>query len=541
MKRWWPKVLLLLLLSQVQVGALLLGQATNRPFVRKFEAGYPNFSYFTSIWPTQDGWWGLFTKTDSVGPGAYYYGAEAAVIDSNFNVTSRVNYGDTTRYYFGYPGSFRKSNPDGKGNFWYWMTGYTRADRKYHLFYGKMDMYGVILFEKEFSNPTEYDYFYEFLALPQGGGVFFIRHFGRFAYLTSLNWVDSLGNVMFRDSIERIGSSFQTESKFTSFDSSRGIVLVPSADYYSSSTQTYNMQPRISLYTSTGTLLQRNSLASQLQDNAIANLYRTDDGGYVGSLMEYKYDSTAVYETHRPGIVKLDSNFNVIWKKYLFPPKDVNDAFLFHRSPIGDFFLSGWSDNLGSDTVHQREWFITKFSSNLDSLWTRFYNLGGDTINDVLQIPTQIQVRDNGDILVLVDNSGYWPPSAGFINYTTLYKLDSLGCLIGNCAIGDTVVIPPDTVPPVPPDTLWPDPAAGILVYPNPSAGAFSMVWDVAVGDVSTMRVYDVAGRILLRQATVRKEQPTALDLRDYAPGVYFLEIVSEKGRKLRAKVLVLH
>ncbi len=530
MKRWWPKVLLLLLLYQVQVGAVLLGQAANQPFVRKFEAGYPNYSYFTSIWPSQDGWWGLFTKFDSLGPGEYYYGAEVAVIDSQFNVSTRVSHGDTNRYYFEYPAFNRKTIPDGKGNFWYWMTGYIRSNLTRPLYYGKMDASGHVLFESAIPKTHEADYFYEFLPLPGGGGVFVNTHRGRFAFLTWLNWVDSLGNITHLDSTERINNNYLHGTAFCTYDSIREIIVAPSQDFYFTGFQSFNMRPRISFYSPTGTLLGRKDLTAQLQDNVVGSLHRTDDGGYFGFLMKYILDTTAVYEDHQPGVVKLDSNFDVVWKKYLFPPKLENEAYVFHQSKQGDFFYAGRHDSYPTDSLQHRKWFITKFSRGLDSLWTRIYDLGGDSIHGILQDPTQIQVRDNGDILVLVDNSGYWPPSAMFINYTTLYKLDSLGCLIGNCVIRDTV-----------PDTLWPAPGAGgMLVYPNPSAGEFLMAWDVAAGDVSTLRVWDMTGRALLKQALLREEQPTALDLRGYAPGVYLLEIVSEKGRKFRAKVLVL-
>ncbi len=526
---------MLLLVSLTLVATSLWGQVGHRPFVKKYEAGIPNTSDLTSIWPNGNGWWGLFSKIDTMGPDGYYYGAEVALMDSLFEIQTRVSHGDTSKYYLNIPALFTKSIPDGNGNFWYWLTGYLPSDSTRPLYYGKMDSSGQILFEGEIPKSTIYDYFYEFLNLPSGGGVFLTTSLGRYAFITRLTWVDNLGTVTHLDSTERIASPYHHSTIYATYDSIRNLVIAPSFDYFVNGLQTYNMRPRISVFSPEGSLLLRKDLTPQLQDNAIGNLHATNDGGYVAWLLEYIYDPDSGAEDHRIGIVKLDASFDVVWKKYLFPPKKYSDAVVFYRSGKGDFYLTGQHDRAPNDTTLQRNWFITKFSPDLDSQWTRFYNLGGDSINNMQQNPIQMHTLDNGDILVLVQN---WLQSG---TYCTLYKLDSLGCLIGNCAIGDTTVIPPDTTNwQAPADTLWPDPNGGLIAYPNPSTGLFSLVWNVNVGDVSTLRVCDVTGRILLTQALPRREQASTLDLRDYRAGVYLLQITTEKGRRFWTKVSIL-
>lgn len=535
MKCLWPKILLLLLVSQALAAAALWGQVGHRPFVKKYEAGIPNLSELNSVWPTVDGWWGLFTKIDSIDLGSYYWGAESVVLDTAFEITARLSHGDTSKYYFEYPVINAKSYPDGAGNFWYYLAGSANADSLRNLYYGKMNPVGQILFEREIPKVTVYDYFYEFIPLPGKNGIFLSKHSGRFANVTWLTWVDSLGNITHQDSTERIANPYHHSTIYCTIDSVRNEILAPSDDFLFSGFEVYGNRPRLSVYSPTGTLLRRKDLTNQLRDNAIGSIFPTIDGGYVAKLMEFTFDTASAAEDHRAGIVKLDSNFDVEWKKYLFPAKKQNDFNVFHQSKRGEFFLSGRLDRSSSDTSVDRHWYITKFSSDLDSLWTRFYNLGGDSIHDIQQDPIQIHTLDNGDILVLVQNYGL------NLYYTTLYKLDSLGCLIGNCAIGDTTVIPPDTTHwQAPPDTLWPDPDGGLVAYPNPSAGLFSLVWNVNVGDVSTLRVCDVTGRILLTQALPRREQASTLDLRDFRAGVYLLQITTEKGRRFWTKVSIL-
>jgi Secretion system C-terminal sorting domain len=526
------KILLLLLVTFSLAGAAVWGQARVEPFVKKYESGIPNLSDLNSIWPNGNGWWGMFSKIDSSRFGTFFYGAEIALFDSAFEIHTRVNLGDTSKNYLNIPGLVSKSFPDGNGNYWYWLTGYLPSDSTRPLYYGKLDASGQILFEKAIPKTHEADYFYEFLPLPEGRGLFLNTHLGRFAFMTWLSWVDSLGNIVHQDSVERINQNYWQGTRFCTFDTSLNRILAPSRNYYFSGMQTYNMRPMITGYASNGAFLFRKDLTSQLQDNSIGSIYPMRNGGYAAWLLEYKYDSLAAYEDHRPGVVKLDSNLDVVAKKYLFPPKYFNLLNLFYQSTDGDFYLAGPHDSCPSDSFQFLDWFITKFSPDLDSLWTRFYNIGGDSIHSIQQDPVQVQVLDNGEILVLVDNSGYWPPTNTNIYYTTLYKLDQNGCLIHGCTT--------EPGPPPPPDTLYPDPHGGLIAYPNPTAGQFAIAWDVNLGDRSTLCVSDVAGRVLLAQAVVRGERPTLLDLGDWAAGVYLLELTSERGRVFRTRVSVL-
>lgn len=74
-----------------------------------------------------------------------------------------------------------------------------------------------------------------------------------------------------------------------------------------------------------------------------------------------------------------------------------------------------------------------------------------------------------------------------------------------------------------------------LTVYPNPVAEALAWRWPEAAGLQGTLVVSDLQGRQLLEQQVTRSD--VRLDLRDWAPGVYFLQLKSE-GASWRSKFL---
>ena len=487
-----------------------------------------------SIWPQNGGYWALMTKLDSLGGGKYYYGAEVLLLDSTFEIVSKKSYGDTSKYYFEYPIDHPKTVPDGNGNYWYRLPGYLKADSSRHLFYGKFDALGNILFEKVLPATKNSDYFFDFLLLQNGTGLLTNTHSGNYAPITWLTWIDSLGNIIYRDSTERINQFYFHATTYISLDETTSLILAPSSDMDIGAFQIYDIRPQLRIYGQSGTFIRKIDFSTQLRKNYIGSIYPINNNGYVGFLTKVTVDTTAVYSDRQPGIVKFDSAFNVEWTKYLFPPKLGNEAALFHKSQDGSFFLAGRHDASPNDTFELLEWFITKFSPDLDSLWTRFYNIGGDDNHQIVQDPIQVHTQADGTILVLVGNAG-----GGWFN-TTIYRLDSNGCLISGCNIGDTIPtppIPPADKPPI--DQPLPLLNGQLLAYPNPSTGQFNLEWDVWPGDHSELKIFDITSKTLLEMPIQREARPSVLDLSNWANGIYFLEIKANSGRVFRAKVLL--
>jgi hypothetical protein len=77
---------------------------------------------------------------------------------------------------------------------------------------------------------------------------------------------------------------------------------------------------------------------------------------------------------------------------------------------------------------------------------------------------------------------------------------------------------------------------SGIMVYPNPSSGPFTIELPTNYS-TAIINVRNLSGQ-LLQQLTIRYERNFQLEL-DLCPGIYFLEIQPEKGRRWVQKLII--
>ena len=64
--------------------------------------------------------------------------------------------------------------------------------------------------------------------------------------------------------------------------------------------------------------------------------------------------------------------------------------------------------------------------------------------------------------------------------------------------------------------------SGSVKLYPNPASDQVTLSWDAASRPAS-LRVFDSNGRLILEQGQLIS--PTRLDLNNWAPGVYFIEL----------------
>lgn len=64
-----------------------------------------------------------------------------------------------------------------------------------------------------------------------------------------------------------------------------------------------------------------------------------------------------------------------------------------------------------------------------------------------------------------------------------------------------------------------------ITVFPNPTDGYINIL-SVNESDTLLMKIYDTNGKLLLEQ----NDQFKVIDLRDFQKGIYFLNIITNRG-----------
>jgi hypothetical protein len=509
--------------------ASLHGQADDERFVRRYDAGWPLYTRIANIWPSDSGYKAFLFTADST-PTRNLFGCLGVLeLDRNFDSISLIKYGDTIKRYgdWFYP---TYTIPDGKGNFWYIAYCHFFTDTSYNVFthYGKFDQDGDTLFERRLPNTDNNDLPWEIVATPNGAVLTEYVYIAPY-HRTRIHFLDDSGNIIAVDSINPLVGSYHEARRGLSVDTAKQEVYVTTSDYYYQGWIMYNFRPRTFVYDFQGNLLRSKNYGLALKDFDLGYLHRTEDKGYVGMATKYYVDSTQTYNYTRSAIVKLDSAMSVEWTREYWPMKFDNYSTCLVKDSQGNFYLGGTRDT--AHTMHTVDMavkgFLMKFSPDLDSLWCRLFTDTTDTTIDItFRYAAQILVLNDQSIIYLMDVI----PPAG--KYSLLFKLDSCGYLVEQCVF--------DTVIPPPPDTVWPNPGGSLLAYPNPGDGVFDLVWDVIPGDISTLRVMDVAGRMVFESFLVREERPSRVDLRGVGQGVYLLEVRSEQGRKFHCKVVVM-
>ena len=76
----------------------------------------------------------------------------------------------------------------------------------------------------------------------------------------------------------------------------------------------------------------------------------------------------------------------------------------------------------------------------------------------------------------------------------------------------------------------------GAVVYPNPSKGNFT--FEVVNSQIKSMDVYDVSGRLIIKENITNPTESHQLNLSNYANGMYFYTIVLTDGTSSSGKLL---
>jgi hypothetical protein len=165
--------------------------------------------------------------------------------------------------------------------------------------------------------------------------------------------------------------------------------------------------------------------------------------------------------------------------------------------------------------------------------------------------PCTFDLRGNGflefvfDMINLPDSTSDEAASHGFVKFSVLPRADlSVGALIQNTAyiyfdfnapivtnqVHTEIVMPTGVNAPA-------SPTGHLNIYPNPNAGAFTVLFSSDAADIIELTVIDLQGRTVL-QTFAETNSPTHIQLPDVPAGIYFLKGRS-KGRLFAGRVVI--
>ncbi len=252
------------------------------------------------------------------------------------------------------------------------------------------------------------------------------------------------------------------------------------------------------------------------------NDIRTHGGGQLikhsdGSLSivstEYQYDDYWNLTNNAVTVSHLDSDMNLIWKKYLsnfdYPYDHIWDA---HYDPVNEsFILAGRKLEINASSSAVEGWLL-KMSMEGEILWNRT-----DT-NLYNPIPVWhrlvgVDVSPSGSIYACGDMDG------NSQLYGWIIKVTADGCIDTLCL---TTSIPHDGSKPE------------IKVFPNPTSGFIHINLPNEFND-AVFLLYDLYGQLI--KSSVLESDDLYLDV---APGVYYYLIKNELNEISNGKLVVL-
>ncbi len=216
------------------------------------------------------------------------------------------------------------------------------------------------------------------------------------------------------------------------------------------------------------------------------------------------------------GIYKMDSNFNIIWKN------EIRHALPGNPNYLNKFIHLKGEDNYAAlGMVPYRSAWITKISSQGDSLWSRTYrypNLPFGTIHRV----NDFQSTSDGGFLICGETRG----ENGKGQRGWLLKLDEFGCLVPGCHIVDDV-------------TFLEKNKIELKIYPNPTSDYLNVLVRGKL-EKSIARIINLEGQVMdVFEMEAGENRTFITSVSHLTSGIYFLQIQNKDGNITSVEFIV--
>lgn len=277
-------------------------------------------------------------------------------------------------------------------------------------------------------------------------------------------------------------------------------------------------------YDNDGNLMWKKDFGHAGFNNKTGPLIPTHDGGAVYVLNILDTNQIVGYPTDSmPSVIyRLDSSGNIIWQKWLTYGNFVSlhetrsGAIIFCENLLALPWSGGPLLNMAFSGA------LFKLGQDGQAVWQQYFKNGIDTSYD--NYFWDVTEGADGGIFA----TGQAVPLHQQKVHTWLVKVDSNGCLNGNC---------PELYTSIQEESKAPE----IFVFPNPAQSHFT----VAFGETSDFRRYrepiisitDMTGRVISQ--TVLTEQATTFSCESFAMGVYFYTIRSDGKPIIDGKLII--
>ncbi len=408
----------------------------------------------------------------------------------------------------------------------------------------KIDAVGNIQWQNTIGG-SNYDWLYSIQQTADGGFIFggesnsnisgdkTENNIGSFDY-----WIvktDPLGNIQWQNTI---GGNFSDKLNSIRQTADGGYILGGPSSSSISGDKTENTiggtgakDYWIVKTDSTGNILWQNTIGGNDED-WLYSIQQTTDGGYIlggssisnisGDKTENNWDTTLITVDY--WIVKTDSSGNIQWQNTIGGGLD-DWLTSIQQTADGGYILGGFSNSnisgdktensmggddywiVKTDTAGNIQWQSTIGGSNHDSFWSIQQTADGGYIlsGHSRSITSGDKTENNVDTIPPYSND-YW-----------LVKLF------------------PDTITGI---TQYQNQTSNFQIFPNPTTNEFHLALgetNFQKGDI--IRLTDALGNTLFTKTVAVPTLNFKLQTLNYAPGIYFVEIITGKEKLVRKVV----
>jgi len=251
--------------------------------------------------------------------------------------------------------------------------------------------------------------------------------------------------------------------------------------------------------------------AIELSDSTILQTY------YVDRNSDAEYIANNWYP--RPNkFIWLSKDGEYIKDKTIITDKQ---DFLFYyglKKGDGDYFYAyGYYEDRRPAIYDQFYAYLTKFSNEGDTIWSRNYQHPSYPDGNVTHNIKDIIEEENGDITILADIT---PPAAK--TEIWLFKVNSEGCYVNEECEDMTVI------------TSTEDPISNHQkIYPNPTSGMIHLEWHTKIKEV---RLTDITGKIMMQKSI--NSTNAEIDIALFHSGIYIL-LIRDESETVTAKKII--
>lgn len=242
------------------------------------------------------------------------------------------------------------------------------------------------------------------------------------------------------------------------------------------------------------------------------SLQITTDGGYVmsGYSVSNDGDVSGNHGADDFWVIKLDTVGTIQWQK-CFGGTTSDASTSIWQTSDGGYVSAGWSDSDDGD-VTSNYGFFDYWMIRLDSTGTLQWqkSLGGTSGEQVYSIS---QANDGGYIMAghTASNDSDVTNNHGSTDYWIVKVRDT--------TLTTSIILPHST-------------KFNIQLFPNPANDLVVIDYQFAQGDKIKMR--DVLGKNVFTKTFSSPALSFTLQTLNYTPGIYFVEVLSEKGKVVR-------